>query len=160
MVWCSAAILMTNFESPRTTICLSQFERNGFRKLSTRDKDLNKRTLVASLIGLLVYALQSVAYGYEMLSAAYMQVNNYYRFLNTIFSLIFFICQSKGTKLTCFSASVCNTRVDVETLRNLPFPGFPMSGSHLLHFLPPRPPFQHHPPLAHCRQGEWTSSPV
>ena len=80
---------MTNFESPRTMICLSQFERNGFRKLSTRDKDLNKRTLVASLLGLLVYALQSVAYGYEMLSAAYMQVNNYYRFLNTIFSLIF-----------------------------------------------------------------------
>ena len=80
MVWCSALILMTNFESPRTTICISQIEKNGFKKLSTRDKELNKRTLVASLLGLFVYAVQSVCYGYEMFSAAYMQVNNYYKF--------------------------------------------------------------------------------
>ena len=74
MLWCSAVIFMTNLESPRTMICLSQIEKNGFRKLSTRDKELNKRTLVASLLGLFVYAIQSVAYGYEMFSAAYMQV--------------------------------------------------------------------------------------
>jgi len=73
MLWCSAVIFMTNIESPRTVICLSQIEKNGFRKLSTRDKELNKRTLVASLLGLFVYAIQSVAYGYEMFSAAYMQ---------------------------------------------------------------------------------------
>ena len=80
MVWCSALILMTSFESPRTKICLSQIEKNGFKKLSTRDKELNKRTLVVSLLGLFVYAIQSVCYGYEMLSAVYMQViNNKFR---------------------------------------------------------------------------------
>ena len=70
---------MTSFESPRTKICLSQIEKNGFKKLSTRDKELNKRTLVVSLLGLFVYAIQSVCYGYEMLSAVYMQVNNNYK---------------------------------------------------------------------------------
>jgi len=33
---------------------------------------LNKRTLVASLLGLFVYAIQSVCYGYEMFSAVSM----------------------------------------------------------------------------------------
>ena len=107
MVWCSALILMTSFESPRTKICLSQIEKNGFKKLSTRDKELNKRTLVVSLLGLFVYAIQSVCYGYEMLSAVYMQVNNNYKFRTTVFVILY---QTLETEIeTLFAASVCDT---------------------------------------------------
>ena len=107
MVWCSALILMTSFESPRTKICLSQIEKNGFKKLSTRDKELNKRTLVVSLLGLFVYAIQSICYGYEMLSAVYMQVNNYYKFRTIVFVILYQILETEIE--TLFSASVCDT---------------------------------------------------
>ena len=66
MVWCSG----------HRCLCLTQIEKNGVRKLSTRDKDLNKRTLVVSFLSISVYIIQSVPYGYEMFSAVFMQVNN------------------------------------------------------------------------------------
>ena len=166
MLSCSAVILVANFESPRTRICHSQIEliRKGFEKLPTRDKELTKRALAASLLGLFVYAVQSVCYGYEMFSAVYMQVNNYYNFRMIVregklegkqwFSppIFSFNPLDKNWNLL-FPASVCDTRVDVETLRNLPFPRVSLSGTHLLHFLPPRPPSQDPPPG--CQKGEF-----
>ena len=82
MLFCSTVIFIASFERPPATICLAQIEKvqEGFRKLSTRDKELNKRTLVASLLGLFVYAIQSVCYGYEMFSAVSMTVNKSYKF--------------------------------------------------------------------------------
>ena len=74
MAWCSAVLFIAGMENPGTKTCLTLSERSGFQNLSSRDKELVKRTLVASLLGLFVYAVQSVAYGYEMFSAAYMQV--------------------------------------------------------------------------------------
>ena len=74
MAWGSAVLFIAGIENPGTKTCLTLSERSGFQNLSSRDKELVKRTLVASLLGLFVYAVQSVAYGYEMFSAAYMQV--------------------------------------------------------------------------------------
>jgi len=73
MAWCSALLFIAGMENPRTKSCLTLSERRCFQNLSSRDKELVKRTLVASLLGLFVYAVQSVAYAYEMFSAAYMQ---------------------------------------------------------------------------------------